>query len=83
MINMSANEKFGAAALEKQLARYMDAAGCLCAFVFPTLFRRQRDVLIERGIPFVCLPDQVYLPFLGVFLSEQFRKQKTLSQLWQ
>ena len=79
MINMSANEKFGAAALEKQLARYMDAAGCLCAFVFPTLLRRQRDVLIERGIPFVCLPDQVYLPFLGVFLSEQFRKQKTLS----
>lgn len=78
MVTVSADEKFGAVALGKQLTKYMEAFGGPAAFVFPSLSRKQKESLIERGIPFVCLPEQIYLPFLGVFLSNQFRKQKRI-----
>jgi len=78
MVVVSEDERFGAVALEKQLNKYMDAVNGPAAFVFSSLSRRQREVLIVRNIPFVCLPEQIYLPFLGVYLSNHFRKEKKI-----
>lgn len=41
------------------------------AFYFPSLTSYQRKSLIQRRIPFVAGETQVFLPFLGVTLSDQ------------
>ena len=72
LVSLSEEDRFGVVALEKQMVRYMDAAGLPVAFVFPHLTRSQRDSLLSRKIPFIAMPEQMYLPFLGVFLSNRF-----------
>lgn len=79
MIHMDAEEKFGVSALKKQQSVYEEAMQSNIAFEFEEISRVQRDALIKNQIPFVAIPGQIYLPFLGVMLSEQFRKAKKVS----
>jgi len=39
-----------------------------------SIMREERDYLIDKGIPFVA-GQQVYLPFLGIFMTEQFSQE--------
>lgn len=79
LIELSASEKFGVIAFEKQLTKYIEAAEMPAAFIFQSLNKVQRDALTERNIPFLCLPDQLFLPFLGMAMSNRFIKEKTVS----
>ena len=79
LIELSASEKFGVIAFEKQLTKYVEAAEMPAAFIFNSLNKVQRDALTERNIPFVCLPDQLFLPFLGMAMSNRFIKEKAVS----
>ena len=78
LVEIPDSEKFGVIAFEKQLKTYVEAAGKPAAFLFHTLNKIQRDALTKRMIPFLCLPEQIFLPFLGVALSNRFVEQKTL-----
>ena len=40
--------------------------------------RYQRDAMVQKGVPFVSLPKQIYLPFLGVMLQNYFRDNPIL-----
>ena len=79
LIELSESEKFGVIGFEKQLTRYVEAAGMPAAFIFHSLKKVQRDALAERNIPFLCLPDQLYMPFLGIAMSNRFIKEKAVS----
>lgn len=72
-------DRFGVVALEKQMAKYVEATGLNVAYAFPILSKTQRDALTNRNMPFICMPNQIYLPFLGVILSDQFKKEKIIS----
>ncbi len=78
LVQLPEQEKFGVVALEKQLVSYMENADLSVAYLFSTLTKTQRNVLTGRHIPFICLPDQVYLPFLGILLNNQFSARKTI-----
>lgn len=71
-------DKFGAIALEKQLKKYMDASGLNAAYLISGITKAQRDGLIRKMIPFISQPDHLFLPFLGIMLSNRFIKQKKL-----
>ena len=45
-----------------------------------TITKAQRDALLSYQIPFVALPDQIYLPFLGILLSNKFKKVKEIKK---
>ena len=75
LISISEMDRFGVVALKKQLAKYMDATNLNAAYVFPSLTKTRRNALVSNGIPFLCLPDQVFLPFLAVAMNNQFRQQ--------
>lgn len=79
LIEVGEQEKFGAIALQKQLVQFREKLDMDIAYSFSSLTRVQRDALITKGIPFVSMPDQIYLPFLGVLLSGKFRKKTSLS----
>lgn len=78
LVSVPEDDKFGVVALQKQLIKYSEIVGMNVAFAFSKLTRTQRDALISRTIPFVSLPDQLYLPFLGIALQNRFRKEKIL-----
>ena len=79
LVSISDKDRFGVIALEKQLARYMRAANMPVAYAFKSLTKVQRDALVGRRLPFIALPDQIYLPFLGISMSNQFKKEKEIS----
>lgn len=80
MIEIRSDEKFGAVALKKQMGVYEDKLQSNIAFSFHTITRTQKNTLIYHRIPFVSLPEQIYLPFLGVVLSNHFRKPKEIKK---
>ena len=69
-------DRFGVVALKKQIALYEDFFEQPIAFSFNELTKVQRDSLIKHGVPFMVLPTQVYVPFLGIMLSDSFKKKK-------
>ena len=79
IVNLSDNDKFGVVALNKQLSLYYEKTALNVAFCFQNLNRIQRDALISKGIPFVSVPDQIYLPFLGTILSNRFKTKMMVS----
>ncbi len=46
------------------------ASGLNCAFYFTKLNHYSKDTMMNEGIPFIVVEKQVYLPFLGMILSD-------------
>ena len=76
LVCVSADEKYGVIAFEKQEKLIREKYGLPAAFGFENLSKLQRDSLIARNIPFISDSGQVYLPFLGIALSNQFSHMK-------
>ena len=58
-------------ALKKQIARVQKAEILPMVVVLSSVSRYRRDALIEARIPFVIPGKQLYLPFLGTYLTER------------
>lgn len=67
-----ANEELHLPALKKQYAGIRKISDLQVALNLPYLTAAQRTNLIESGIPFMCLPYQVFLPFLGCMFTNRF-----------
>lgn len=76
LIEIPEQDRFGVVALEKQLVKYMNCCKMNVAYMLSGVTKVQRKALIERRIPFVVFPHQIFLPFLGILLSDCFMKQK-------
>ena len=76
LVCISADEKYGAIALGKQEKIIRERYGLPVAFGFQNLSKSQRDSMISRNIPFISDSGQLYLPFLGIALSNQFTHMK-------
>ena len=78
IVEVRPDEKFGVVALKKQMRIYEEKLNCNIAFSFSAITKNQREALLHNGIPFIDLPEQVYLPFLGIILSNRFKKEKQI-----
>ncbi len=76
VIRVSSEENFGIIALKKQREIYTEEMQCNVAYSFDIINKPQRDALIKNRVPFLSLPGQIYLPFLGMALSESYKKTK-------
>jgi len=73
LIKISSNDRFGAMALEKQRLSLKKEMNVEVVFYFDILTKMHREVLIEKGIPFVAEANQIYLPFLGISLRNNLK----------
>ena len=80
LVKVSEKEKFGVLALEKQAGIISEKYGIPVAFDFSNVTRPQRDSLINNNIPFISESGQLYLPFLGMALSNRFTHQKDVKK---
>ena len=81
LVKLSADEKFGVVALEKQAVQISSKVGKPVAFEFENISRAQRDSLLDRNIPFISDSGQLYLPFLGMMLSDKFIQKNNKIEL--
>ena len=78
LVCINSYEEFGIVALKKQREIYIEQFQCNVAYCFETISKSQRDTLIKNHIPFASFPEQIYFPFLGVVLSDSFKKEKQI-----
>ena len=76
LVSLSENERFGVLAFEKQEILLSEKYGLPVAFEFQNITRQQRDSLISKNIAYISNSGQLYLPFLGIALSNKFKKSK-------
>ncbi len=79
LIRLPSNEKFGVIALRKQAELVSGKYKIPVAFEFEQISRAQRDSLLNKEIPFISGSEQIYLPFLGIVLSERFKNQRIIN----
>ena len=81
LVRLSSDERFGVVALEKQAVLISSKEGKPVAFGFENISRSQRDSLLDRNIPFISDSGQLYLPFLGMMLSDKFIQRTDTTEL--
>ena len=58
--------------LYKEKLLYEEKLGVSVAFWFDTLTKNNRNAYVKHHIPFMMIPAQIYLPFLGILFSKKF-----------
>ena len=58
--------------LYKEKLLYEEKFGVPVAFCFETLTKNNRNAYVKHHIPFMMIPAQIYLPFLGILFSKKF-----------
>ena len=61
--------------MKKQKAKYEEALQCPVAYEVALNNVSMRNALVKSGVPFVNLPGNVFLPFMGIVLQDVYRKQ--------
>ena len=78
VVELSNDDKFGTIALKKQESKYKENTGLDVIYVFDNVSKKQRDALVSNMISFICLPDQIFLPVMGIALRNHFKKYKVV-----
>lgn len=58
--------------LYKEKLLYEEKFGAPVAFWFETLTKNNRNAYVKHHLPFMMVPTQIYLPFLGILFSKKF-----------
>lgn len=58
--------------LAKEMQLYKEKFDAPVAFWFDELTKNNRNAYVKHHIPFIMIPTQIYLPFLGVLFSRKF-----------
>ncbi|MBS5065872.1 MAG: hypothetical protein KHZ58_19180 [Hungatella hathewayi] len=64
-------EKVNLATMRKHRKKLMELTGMECAFRLETISTYVKQKMLEEGIPFILEERELYLPFLGVVLSNK------------
>lgn len=78
IVEIHKNDKYGVPALKKQLQKYHEATQLDVVFSFEEMTQVQRNALIKANVPFIALPEQLYIPFLGMLFFNKFHEKKTI-----
>ena len=75
LINIIKEPELTIAAMKKQQKKYEEALRCPIAYEVALNSVSMRNAMVKNGVPFVDLPGNVFLPFMGVILQDMYRKQ--------
>ncbi len=78
VVEINKDDKYGIPALKKQLQKYYEVLQLDVVFSFDKMTQVQRNALIKANIPFIALPEQIYIPFLGMLFLNKFHKKINL-----
>ena len=74
IIDVMKETELSVAAMKKQKVKYEEALQCPVVFQVTLNSVSMRNALVKIGVPFVDLPGNVFLPFMGIVLQDVYRK---------
>ena len=72
IIDVMKETELSVAAMKKQKAKYEEALQCPVAYEVALNSVSMRNALVKSGVPFVDLPGNVFLPFMGIVLQDVY-----------
>jgi hypothetical protein len=75
IVDVIKESELSVAAMKKQKAKYEEALQCPVAYQVNLNSVSMRNALVKNQVPFVDLPGNVFLPFMGIVLQDVYRKQ--------
>lgn len=75
IVDVMKEAELSVAAMKKQKAKYEEALQCPVAYQVALNSVSMRNALVKNGVPFVDLPGNVFLPFMGIVLQDVYKKQ--------
>lgn len=75
LIDVVKETELSVAAMKKQKTKYEEALQCPVAYEVMLNSVSMRNALVKNGVPFVDLPGNVFLPFLGIVLQDVYHKK--------
>ncbi len=75
IIDVVKEMELSVAAMKKQKAKYEEALQCPVVYEVALNSVSMRNALVKSGVPFVDLPRNVFLPFMGIVLQDVYRKR--------
>ena len=75
IVDVMKEAELSVAAMKKQKTKYEEALQCPVAYQVALNSVSMRNALVKNGVPFVDLPVNVFLPFMGIVLQDVYRKQ--------
>jgi|GEM_PF-293312 len=79
IVNMPQSDVFGVKELKVQKERLAKKSGMPVVFAFEKMERVKRDALIRAKISFLALPDQAYIPEIGILIQNKRNQAKPTS----
>lgn len=75
IVDVMKEAELSVAAMKKQKVKYEEVLQCPVAYQVALNSVSMRNALVKNGVPFVDLPGNVFLPFMGIVLQDVYRKQ--------
>ncbi len=75
IVDVMQETELSIAAMKKQKAKYEEALQCPVAYEVAINSVSMRNAMVKNGVPFVDLPGNVFLPFMGIILLDVYKKQ--------
>lgn len=75
IVDVMKEAELSVAAMKKQKEKYEEALQCPVAYQVALNSVSMRNALVKNGVPFVDLPGNVFLSFMGIVLQDVYKKQ--------
>ena len=75
IVDVMKEAELSVAAMKKQKEKFEEALQCPVAYQVALNSVSMRNALVKNGVPFVDLPGNVFLPFMGIVLQDVYKKQ--------
>lgn len=75
IVDVVKEAELSVAAMKKQKTKYEEALQCPVAYKVALNSVSMRNALVKKGVSFMDLPGNVFLPFMGIVLQDVYRKQ--------
>ena len=75
IVDVMKEAELSVTAMKKQKAKYEEELQCPVAYQVNLNSVSMRNALVKNRVPFVDLPGNVFLPFMGIVLQDVYRKQ--------
>lgn len=80
VVEIGAEDKADIRSLKSQVKKIADRSGCTVVLCFHVVKKVQIEALIRNNLPFIVPNEQVYMPFLGIALSLNQKKEDEKAQ---
>jgi DNA-binding MarR family transcriptional regulator len=75
LINIAAESELSVAVMKKQQRKYEEALQCPVAYKVAINSMAMRNALVKNGISFIDMPGNVFLPFMGIVLQDNYTRR--------